>query len=77
MKRYDLTLTPMGHTLIGEVWCGRFVLADDPAIQAAIEAMEDAPIVRLGESLEKFKERYTLWYREQRRNALAGLKGEA
>lgn len=86
MKRYDLILTPMGRTSIGEVAGGRFVLADDPAIQAAVEAMEyGTKIIETSTRL--------VWQNDSRENidkavrsngclnalraAIAGLKGEA
>lgn len=85
MKRYDLILTPMGRTSIGEVAGGRFVLADDPAIQAAIEAMNQS-VVQYEYMLEVWKSQPTTYpnqdsecqtRQETLRAALAGLKGPA
>jgi hypothetical protein len=50
------------------------LLTSSPAMLAALEA---APIIRLGESLEMFRGRYGIWWREVRGPAIAGATGEA
>lgn len=41
-----------------------------------MEVLEDAPIIRLGESLEDFKKRYVYWY-GKRHDVLQKARGKA
>ena len=46
------------------------------AHDALVEALDSAPIPRLGETLEQFCVRYSAWYREARKPALDKAKGK-
>ena len=42
-----------------------------------IAALDSAPVIRLGETLEQFAERYKQWYTGTRRDAMAKATGQA